>query len=107
MQTKEITYHVRLATKCEEGMGYVNYVFENLDFQDYDYQYFMCVKFPNWDSCEIEKGDVGYVTVKYVREGVDKWYDGKEFVTYKYTNIIFLKFIREYEKPVLNAIKID
>ena len=40
---------------------------------------------------------VGYVTVKYVREGIDEWYNGSEFVAYKYTNIIFLKFIRKME----------
>lgn len=107
MQTKEITYHVRLAAKQVDNLGYTNYVFEDLEFQNYDYKYFMCVKFPNWESCEIDINDIGYVTVKYVREGIDKWYDGNEFVTYKYSNIIFLRFVREFEKTVISAIKVD
>lgn len=98
MQTQTVTYHVKFLASCADGLGYINYVFENLEFQDYDYQYLMCVRFPNWDQAAFNIGDVGYVTVKYVREGIDKWYDGNEFVTYKYTNIIFLKFIPEKEK---------
>lgn len=98
MQTQTVTYHVKFLASCADGLGYINYVFENLEFQDYDYQYLMCVRFPNWDQATFNIGDVGYVTVKYVREGIDKWYDGNEFVTYKYTNIIFLKFIPEKEK---------
>lgn len=98
MQTQTVTYHVKFLASCVDGLGYINYVFENLEFQDYDYQYLMCVRFPNWDQATFNIGDVGYVTVKYVREGIDKWYDGNEFVTYKYTNIIFLKFIPEKEK---------
>lgn len=98
MQTQTVTYHVKFLASCADGLGYINYVFENLEFQDYDYQYLMCVRFPNWDQAIFNIGDVGYVTVKYVREGIDKWYDGNEFVTYKYTNIIFLKFIPEKEK---------
>lgn len=98
MQTQTVTYHVKFLASCADGLGYINYVFENLEFQDYDYQYLMCVRFPNWDQATYNIGDVGYVTVKYVREGIDKWYDGNEFVTYKYTNIIFLKFIPEKEK---------
>ncbi|WP_370841581.1 hypothetical protein [Gemmiger formicilis] len=44
-------------------------------------------------------GDVGYVSLRYVEEGIDKWYDGKDFVPYKDSNIIFLKFI--HEKPII------
>lgn len=97
MQTQEVTYHAKLVAKMSDGLGYLNYVFEDLEFQDYDYKYFMCVRFPNWEGSSIDIGDIGYVTVKYVREGIDEWYNGSEFVAYKYTNIIFLKFIRKIE----------
>lgn len=107
MQTQEVTYHVRLAAKYDDGCGYVNYVFENLEFQDYDYKYFMCVKFPNWESGNLDIDDIGYVTVKYVREGIDKWYNGNELVTYKYTNIIFLKFIQEKEVTNVTQVIVD
>ena len=36
-----------------------------------------------------KEDDEGYVTVKDVREGIDKWYDGKDFIAYKYTNLYY------------------
>lgn len=74
-------------------MGYTNYVFKDLEYTNYDYQYIMCVRFPNWEQAAFDIGDEGFVTIRYVQEGVDKWFDGEGFNTYKYTNIIFLKFI--------------
>ena len=67
----------------------------------------MCVRFPNWEGNFVNINDIGYVTIKYVREGIDKWFDGNEMITYKYTNIIFLNFIPEKEKVELNLIKVD
>ena len=104
METQTVTYHVKFLASYSEGLGYYNYVFEDLEFQDYDYKYIMCVRFPNWDQTPFEIGDIGYVTVKYVREGIDKWYDGNELVTYKYTNVIFLKFIPEQKEIKENII---
>ena len=107
MQTQEVTYHAKLVAKIDDGIGYINYVFEDLEFQDYDYKYFMCVRFPNWECSHFDIDDVGYVTVKYVREGVDSWYDGSGFVKYKYTNIVFLKFVHEVKRTVVDTIFID
>lgn len=101
METKEVTYHAKLAAQCEDGMGYINYVFERLEYDNLEYKYIMCVRFPNWCHGPIELGKIGYVTVRYVEEGIDKWYDGTDFVPYKDTNIIFLKFIED--KLVSNA----
>lgn len=101
METKEVTYYAKLVAYCEDGMGYTNYVFEKLEYDDLEYKYIMCVKFPNWQHGPIEIGETGYVTVRYVEEGIDKWYNGTDLVPYKDTNIIFLKFIPE--KPVSNG----
>lgn len=101
METKEITYHAKLVAEYEDGMGYISYVFECLEYNNPDYKYIMCVRFPNWNQGSIKLGDVGYVSVRYVEEGVDKWYDGTDFIPYKETNIIFLKFI--HEKPIPNG----
>lgn len=76
-------------------MGYINYVFEHLEYTNIDYKYIMCVRFPNWNQGSMSLGDVGYVSLRFVEGGVDKWYDGSDFIPYKDTNIIFLKFIRE------------
>jgi hypothetical protein len=107
MQAQEITYHAKLVAKHIDGLGYINYIFEDLEFQDYDYKYFMCVRFPNWENVSFDVDDIGYVTVKYVREGIDKWYDGEKLITYKYTNIIFLKFVHEKEKTDISTIRLD
>lgn len=107
MESQTVTYHVKLVAKCSDGMGYINYVFEDLEFQDYDYKYIMCVRFPNWEQTSFDLDDEGFVTVKYVREGIDEWYDGNNFIKYKDTNIIFIKFIHKKEKVIPIEIKLD
>ena len=94
---EEITLHVRLVAKAMDIGDYITYVFENLNWKDYDMQYIMCVQFPNWNQSEITIGDVGYVNVRYVKEGISQWYDGEKMNVYKYTNVVFLKFVKEQE----------
>lgn len=94
---EEITFHVKLVAKAMDIGDYITYVFENLNWKDYDMQYIMCVQFPNWNQGEINIGDVGYVNVRYVKEGISQWYDGEKMNVYKYTNVVFLKFVKEQE----------
>jgi hypothetical protein len=101
---QEITIHGKLVAKFIDLGNYITYVFENLEYQDYDDKYLMCVQFPNWDQFTIDIGDIGYVNVRYVKEGVSQWYDGEKFNTYKYTNVIFMKFIKEPNKIDQNYI---
>ena len=103
---EEITLHAKLKAVYHDVGDYITYVFENLDFKDYEYQYIMCVQFPNWDQDPIEIDDVGYVNVRYVKEGISQWYDGEKMNVYKYTNVIFLKFIKEQE-PVDKTFLVD
>lgn len=95
---EEITLHAKLKAVYQDIGDYITYVFENLDFKDCEYQYIMCVQFPNWNQDPIEIGDIGYVNVRYVKEGISQWYDGEKMNVYKYTNVIFLKFIKEQEQ---------
>lgn len=95
---EEVALYVKLNAKYIDIGGYITYVFENLNYKSYDQQYIMCVQFPNWNQSEINIGDVGYVNVRYVKEGVSQWYDGEKMNVYKYTNVVFLKFIKEPEK---------
>ena len=95
---EEITLYVALKAKNIDIGGYITYVFENLNQQDYNSKYLMCVQFPNWNQTEVNIGDIGYVNVKYVKEGVSQWYDGEKMQVYRYTNVVFLKFIKEPEK---------
>ena len=99
-----VTYHVKLVAEYPESCGYTDYVFKNLEFNDYNYQYIMCIRFPNWDQANFNLGDEGFVTVRYVKEGKDEWFDGMQFIPYKKTNIIFLKFIPL--KPKINPSEI-
>ena len=81
----------------KEDMGYITYVFKNLnDTTPFD-RYVMCTRFPNWDCEHLKVGDIGFVLYKFVEAGKSQWYniETKEFEAYKYTNCIFLNFIRE------------
>ena len=95
---EEITLHAKLIAESRDLGDYTTYVFENLDSKTYEDQYIMCVKFPNWNQAEINIGDVGFVHVRYVTEGISQWYDGEKMNAYKNTNVVFLKFVKEPEK---------
>lgn len=107
MCSAEITYHVQLKAAETDICGYTNYVFENLDYESVDFKYIMTVRFPNWNQSVFNIGDIGYVNVKYVTGGVDKWFDGTDFNTYKYTNVIFMKFIPEKSNVELESVAIN
>lgn len=102
-----VTYHVKLLAESNDLCGYTNYVFYNIDTTSYENQYIMCVRFPNWNQSHFNIGDEGFVTCRYVREGLDKWFDGKDFISYRYTNIVFLKFIPLKPKIKPSEIIID
>ena len=92
---QEIAIRGKLVAKNIDSSNYITYVFENLESDKYENKYIMCVQFPNWNQSMINIGDIGFVNVRYVQEGVSTWFNGSEFVPYKYTNVIFLKFIPE------------
>lgn len=99
----ESTIYAKLVAKQTDCMGYTTFVFQNLD----EYGYVMCVMFPNWEQSYIDIDDVGYVSTRSVEAGVDKWYNGTDFTPYKYTNIIFQKFIKKVNKVDLRDITLD
>lgn len=102
-----LTFRGKLVASQADGMGYTNYVFEDLEFKNYDYKYIMCVRFPNWNQSAFNLNEEGFITIRYVKEGVDKWFDGTNFNTYKYTNIIFMKFIPIKEQITPSEIILD
>ena len=104
---EQITIHAKLVSEQTDGMGYTNYVFEDIEAKDNDFKYIMCVRFPNWEQGPINLNDIGYLNIRYVEEGVDKWFDGTNFIPYKYTNIIFIKFIKEKPKVDIKEIIIN
>lgn len=98
MEVSELTLHAKLKVACPEDSGYRTLIFEDLEYKDQDFKYITCVKFPNWNQGPIKVGDEGFLQIKFISAGVDKWFDGKEFVPYKYTNIQFMKFTKISEK---------
>lgn len=79
--------------------GYTTFVFECLDAEVREQtKYVMCTKFPNWEQSPIAIDDIGYLEIKEVQAGWDKWFDGEKMVPYKYNGIHFIKFIKKPEK---------
>lgn len=101
-----LTIKAQLEAK-ENDLGYTIYVFKNLENNPpFGHKYIMCVRPPNWDAKEIELNDKGFLTYKEVIGGVDTWYDvyTRELIPYKYTNIYFIKFVKEqdnYKKDII------
>ena len=61
MDYQTVTYHVKLLAEHYDILGYTNYVFEDLEYKNYDYKYIMCVRFPNWNQAAFKLDDEGYV----------------------------------------------
>ena len=101
-----ITYHVEVIGSYNQGFGYVWHIFRNLEPINPDTMYIACIEFPNWTKDSFITGDKGYLTVKYVQQGVDKWFDGKNLIPYNYDNIIFLVFKHE-QRMITEEIMLD
>ena len=101
-----ITYHVEVIGSYNQGFGYVWHIFKNLEPINPDTMYIACIEFPNWTKDSFITGDKGYLTVKYVEQGVDKWFDRKNLIPYNYDNIIFLVFKHE-QRMVTEEIMLD
>lgn len=76
--------------------GYQVYVFENLDSIKWHERYVMTVRYPNWQTANLRKGDIGFLNFKVVHAG-DKWWDknANQFNYYKQSNIVFQDFVRD------------
>lgn len=94
-----ITTHAVLKAKRTDLYDYTTYVFKSLEEDaPFGRRYIMCTRFPNWQEPEIDIDEVGYLSFKEVIAGVDEWFDGQSFHPYNYSNLIFVKFVREPKK---------
>lgn len=90
----------KLLVKLTDALNYTNYVFEVLETDEIDRlgtKYILATRFPNWDHRVIEIGEVGYLSFIEIRAGLDKWFDGKNMIPYRYNIIQFIKFIKKPE----------
>ena len=101
-----VTYHVEVIGSYNQGFGYVWHIFKNLEPINPDTMYIACIEFPNWTKDSFITGDKGYLTVKYVEQGIDKWFDRKNLIPYNYDNIIFLVFKHE-QRMITEEIMLD
>lgn len=96
------TVRGKLVAKETDTSGYTTYVFEITDSDDskrVSSKYVMCVRFPNWEHAKISLGEDGYLAYQEIRAGEDKWFNGTEYIPYRYNMVQFLKFI-PYKEPV-------
>ena len=85
---------VKLVAISTDSQDYTTYVFKCLeDYMIEQSPYIMCTKWPNWNTGIFKIGDVGYLEFVEIRAGIDKWYNGENFVPYCYNNIQFIRFI--------------
>ena len=92
------TVKAQVVTYEYDTGGYLIYIFRLLDEEDITLlqsNYWMCVQFPNWEHRILEIGEIGFLVYKEIIEGVDKYYDGNNILTYRYSNIQFIRFIKE------------
>jgi len=70
---------------------YTVYIFKNLDTD----RYLACTKCPNWNTSEIDIGQQGFLTYKFVEAGKDSWINKEtgEYISYQYSANYFLEFI--------------
>lgn len=90
------TVSAKLVAKECDTCGYVTYVFQLTDKEEQKAlksKLVMCVRFPNWEHRNIDIGNEGYLAYQEIRAGIDKWFNGKDMVPYRYNMIQFIKFV--------------
>lgn len=87
-----MTALVELLAQETDGQNYTTYVFKVLDGNRFT-KYIMCTRWPNWDHRVLNNGEIGYLSYKEIIAGIDKWFDGTNFIPYKYSNIAFERFV--------------
>jgi hypothetical protein len=70
---------------------YTVYIFRNIS----NGEYLTVTKCPNWSDPEIDVGQEGYLTFKFVKAYEDTWVDGSTLssIHYKYSANYYLSFL--------------
>ncbi len=95
-----LTIYCQLIACENDLMGYITYVFKCLEPNPgFGHNYLMLTRLPNWEHRPLDIGEVGYLTYSEVIAGKDKWYDPNtgQLIPYNYTNIYFIKFVKEQD----------
>lgn len=105
---KTFTVKCKLVAQECDILNYHTLVFKILeDNLPFGHHYVMTTLLPNWDHRSLGIEEIGYLTYIEVIAGEDKWYDSanNNFIPYNYTNIYFIKFVKEnednYDKTII------
>lgn len=91
-----MTILAKLVASETDSLNYTTYVFECLEKDvKIETEYIMCTRWPNWEHRKIEIGEIGFLSFFEIRAGIDKWYNGKNMIPYRYNNIQFIKFLKK------------
>lgn len=74
--------------------NYILYIVENLNYNSWDNQYLLCVRYPNWEHRTLKEGETGYLTYTTIKSGeayLSNITGNIEY--YKHSHIRFDKFI--------------
>jgi hypothetical protein len=95
-----ITSKCQLVAYEHDILGYITYVFKSLENNSgFGHNYVMVTRTPNWNHRDIDLQEKGYLTYNEVEAGKDKWFcpETGELIPYNYTNIYFIKFVKEQD----------
>lgn len=91
-----LTIFGQLIASERDLMGYITYVFKNLESNvPFGHKYLMVTRVRNWEHRDLDIGEIGYVTYDEVEAGKDTWYcrETNQHIPYNYTNVYFIKFV--------------
>ena len=95
-----LTIKCKLVAYENDICGYITYVFKSLECNTpFGHHYVMVTRLPNWNHEPVLIDEIGYLTYSEVEAGKDKWYcpETGQMIPYNYTNIYFIKFVKEIE----------
>ena len=92
-----ITIHAQLIDGEVREMGYIIYVFKNLEPSDPKEVYKLVTRWPNWNHRDLKLGEIGYLTYNDVESGRTEWYNPntKTMELYRTRACEFISFIAE------------
>ena len=93
-----MTLYCQLIVCEKDTLNYTTYVFKCLEPNPtFGHNYVMVTRLPNWCHRDLDIGEKGYLTYNEVVAGKDTWFcpETGQFIPYNYTNIYFIKFVKE------------
>lgn len=104
-----LTILAKLKAQSTNCFGYTTYIFEITESEikgQFGTKYFACTRFPNWECRELHNEECGYVELQENLAGKSTWWDGTQFIPYKYDSLQFVSFTTPTQQDNINEIKL-